>query len=102
MKGNIMRSNEWTTNAFDVNGNITQVKEFEETQDDQFWLNKWFVNDRVALFDRNLFPNGWWSYNKLTNAEIKKNAFIFHANYIGGGEKKKKRMREYDMWLLDD
>jgi hypothetical protein len=56
----------------------------------------------VQPLPRKLFPNGKDYFSKPFTKEDRDNVVQVHANFIIGHDKKKDRLKEFGLWLLDD
>lgn len=56
---------------------------------------------RAKVLPNNLFINGP-AYSSTTNSSIQENAVVIHNNGINGYENKINRLRQWNMWILDE
>jgi hypothetical protein len=56
----------------------------------------------VQPLSQKLFPNGRDYFSKNFTKEDRDNVVQVHANFMMGHDKKKDRLKEFGLWLLDD
>ena len=56
---------------------------------------------RAKVLPNNLFINGP-AYSSTTNTSIQENAVVIHNNGINGYENKINRLRQWNMWILNE
>lgn len=63
------------------------------------YYSYWKMKHAYGL-DKLLFPNGMFYYLKGLNRQFEIQPMIFHANYMIGLERKKRALKEENMWYL--